>query len=100
MAYLAYLLSKRGIQIGSPSISFIVGPTPLDLFWPLQGHIILHVHGMLRCSAQALVGLNACFLTGLLYISATSTVYVPAQDSASPCPGKEGSFSAAPNTRV
>ena len=26
-------------------------------------------------------------------------MYVPAQDSASPFPGKEGSFSAAPNTR-
>ncbi|EGO60799.1 hypothetical protein NEUTE1DRAFT_119917 [Neurospora tetrasperma FGSC 2508] len=164
MAYLACLLSKRGVQIGSPSILFIVGPTPLDLLWPLQGHIILHVHGMLRCSTQALVGLNACFLTGspiypvleppetffcltfqtFLYIPttswdakvnpgtvttptvastpfcehvqidplvakvsaarshssvSTSTVYVPTQDSASPCPGKEGSFAAAPNTR-
>nr|CAE76112.1 hypothetical protein [Neurospora crassa] len=159
MAYLAYLLSMRGIQIGSPSILFIVGPTTLDLFWPLPGHIILHVHNMLRCSAHALVGLNACFLTEtffcltsqtflyipttswdakvnpgtvttrtvattpfcehtqidplvakvsaarspssvcLIYISATSTVYAPTQDSASPCPGKEGSFAAAPNTR-
>ncbi|KHE78942.1 hypothetical protein GE21DRAFT_1222159 [Neurospora crassa] len=164
MAYLAYLLSMRGIQIGSPSILFIVGPTTLDLFWPLPGHIILHVHNMLRCSAHALVGLNACFLTGspiypvleppetffcltsqtFLYIPttswdakvnpgtvttrtvattpfcehtqidplvakvsaarspssvSTSTVYAPTQDSASPCPGKEGSFAAAPNTR-
>ncbi|KAK3952786.1 hypothetical protein QBC32DRAFT_133760 [Pseudoneurospora amorphoporcata] len=64
IAYLACSLSKRGVRIMSPSILFIVGPTSLDFFWPLQRHILAHAHGMLRCGAQALVSLNACFLTG------------------------------------
>ncbi|KAK3403200.1 hypothetical protein B0T20DRAFT_19311 [Sordaria brevicollis] len=41
-------------------LSLAVGPTPLDVFWPLQKHILLHVHGMLRCGAQAL-GKFECF---------------------------------------